>query len=137
MNQKGFATLEMILVVIVLGILSTIAVPTFGNITAKANTAKIQSDLSTIDNAIAMYYMDKGSFDNLNNISDLKDYIRDAEYLKPPTGSAYVNGESKKIEATSYSITKDDSSDSLNEEYRATLDGKTAGEFSLTEKTKK
>ena len=45
MNQKGFATLEVILMVTVIGILAAVAVPKFTDIAAKANTAKIQADL--------------------------------------------------------------------------------------------
>ena len=52
MNQRGFATLEVILMVMVIGILASIAVPRFSNVTASANTAKIQADLATIDTAI-------------------------------------------------------------------------------------
>ena len=62
MNQRGFATLEIIMVVVIIGILATIAVPNFSNVTEKANTAKIQSDLTTIDTAIQMYYMENGKY---------------------------------------------------------------------------
>ena len=51
MNQRGFATLEVILMVMVIGILASIAVPRFNAVTTAANTAKIQADLSTIDTA--------------------------------------------------------------------------------------
>ena len=43
MNQRGFATLEVILMVVIIGILATVAVPRFTDVTTKANTAKIQS----------------------------------------------------------------------------------------------
>ena len=88
MNQKGFATLEVILMVMVIGVLATIAVPRFTNIATKANTAKIQSDLSSLDTAISIYYMENGSYPT--GLSQLSDYIKDVNNLKPPTGSAYV-----------------------------------------------
>ena len=84
MNQKGFATLEVILMVVIIGILATVAVPRFTDMTTKANTAKIQADLSTLDNAIEIYYMDKGEYPD--DISDLGDYVKDVGNLKPPTG---------------------------------------------------
>ena len=62
MGQKGFATLEVILMVVVIGILASIAVPRFTSVTTAANTAKIQADLTTIDTAIATYYMEYGTY---------------------------------------------------------------------------
>lgn len=123
MRQKGFATLEVILMVMVIGILASIAVPRFTSVTTAANTAKIQSDLTTIDTAIAIYTMEKGTSADLT-MDNLKDYLQDANNVKPPTGQAYINGTATKISATSYAITQQ-----TNGEYRATLDSKTAGEF--------
>ena len=104
MNQRGFATLEVILMVMVIGILASIAVPRFTDITTKANTAKIQADLSTLDSAISIYYMENGSYPTA--LSQLSDYVRGVEgtkpELKPPTGSAYIEGESKEIPSGGY-----------------------------------
>ena len=126
MNQKGFATLEVILMIVVIGILATVAVPRFTDMTTKANTAKIQSDLATLDNAIAIYYMDKGSYPSSIK-DDLKNYIKDVENLKPPKGKAYITGTATDIKADDYAIT----AGSNNEESRATLDGNNAGNFYL------
>ena len=123
MKQSGFATLEVILMVMVIGILASIAVPRFTSVTTAANTAKIQSDLSTIDTAISIYYMEKGSYPT--SLNDLSDYLKDIANVKPPTGNAYINGTSTKINATEYAIT----AGTDGEESRATLDGKKSGEF--------
>ena len=123
MNQRGFATLEVILMVMVIGILASVAVPRFNEVTTAANTAKIQSDLSTIDTAISLYYMDEGKYPD--KVSDLKDYLRDADKIKPPTGIAYFGSDGvKKINDTEYKITEE-----TGKESRATLDGKKAGDF--------
>ena len=91
MNQRGFATLEVILMVMVIGILASIAVPRFTNVTTAANTAKIQADLSTIDTAIAVYQMEKGD----NTTPSVDDLVNDG-YLQakpePPSGSCYYEG---------------------------------------------
>lgn len=128
MNQRGFATLEVILMVVVIGILASIAVPRFTSVTTAANTAKIQSDLSTIDTAISIYYMEKGTYPT--DLSQLSEYLRDIDNVKPPTGNAYIDGTSTKITATTYAIT----ADTNGKEPRATLDGHKSGEF--TNKTK-
>ncbi len=121
MNQRGFATLEVILMVVIIGILATVAVPRFTDVTAKANTAKIQSDLTTIDTSIQIYYMEKGNYDGISKVDDLttKGYLMDTP--KPPTGEAFIKGTSTKINDDEYKI---------SDNHRATLDEKTAGDFS-------
>lgn len=121
--QRGFATLEVILMIMVIGILASIAVPRFTSVTTSANTAKIQSDLATIDTAIAIYYMENGKYPTTFP-GDLKNYLQDANNIKPPTGQAYVKGTATEIKDTSYGFTTDS-----NNETRAALDGHTAGEF--------
>ena len=130
MNQRGFATLEVILMVMVIGILASIAVPRFTSVTTAANTAKIQSDLSTIDTAISIYYMNEGTYPQ--NLSDLSDYLKDADNVKPPTGNAYIDGTATDISATSYAIQQPTSG--TTDEARATLDGHTSGEFTNKKK---
>lgn len=129
MNQRGFATLEVILMVMVIGILASIAVPRFNNITTAANTAKVQSDLATIDTAVAIYIMENGSASVPTTVSGLKDYLQDADNLTPPKGDVYIDGEAKPVPASSYVIQQIDS------DYRATLGGNTAGAFSTQKKT--
>ena len=130
MNQRGFATLEVILMVMVIGILASIAVPRFTSVTTAANTAKIQADLTTIDTAIAMYILEKGTT-TAPTWDNVKGYLQDGDKVKPPTGSAYVNGTAEDINDTSYAVT------STNDGYRATLKMKTttaatAGDFTTS-----
>lgn len=127
MNQRGFATLEVILMVMVIGILASIAVPKFTAVTTAANTAKIQADLSTLDAAIALYYMENDKYPT--QISDLDKYLQ--EEVKPPSGSAYINGNETPISTNaSYDVKKTTGSgESATTEARATLDNHTAGEF--------
>ena len=133
MNQRGFATLEIIMVVVIIGILATIAVPNFSNVTEKANTAKIQSDLTTIDSAIQMYYMENGKYPT--KVSELTDagYLMDTP--TPPKGNAFVNGTSTEITG-SYDV-KDKtigSGTSAKTIKRAVLGDKISSDFSLTAK---
>ena len=143
MNQRGFATLEVILMVVILGILATVAVPRFTDVTTKANTAKIQSDLTTIDTAIQLYYMEKGSYTGLSTVDNLTTagYLMDTP--KPPTGSAFLNGTATEIASTTttYSIVDDpkDTSNSTSKAKRAVLNiggsNHVAGDFSVTATT--
>ncbi len=125
LNERGFATLEVILMITVLGILSAVAIPRFAAITTSANTAKVQADLSTLDTAIALYQMDNGKVPS--DISDLKDYVQDVDKIKPPSGSVYVEGEEKDLSSSTYSIT------TVEKNPRATLDGNTSDKFTKVE----
>ncbi len=134
MNQRGFATLEVILMIVVIGILATVAVPRFTDVTTKANTAKIQSDLTTIDTAIQIYYMEKGEYP-----ADIKALV-DGNYLMdtptPPTGYAYVKttenstttAKETKINGPNYGFTE---TGDTNKVKRASLDGNTVDKFTL------
>lgn len=122
MNQRGFATLEVILMVMVIAILASIAVPRFNAVMTAANTAKIQSDLSTIDTAIAIYTMENGTAPSA--VSDLKSYLRGAEgELKPPSGKCYIAGDETDIPSGGYTIS------TIDNEPRAVLGTNTAEKF--------
>ena len=136
MNQRGFATLEVILMVMVIGILASIAVPRFTTVTTAANTAKIQSDLATIDTAISIYYMEHGKYPEGDSIGVLSEYIQGVDSLKPPSGSAYIKGTSgEPVETT---ITGSYGFSTVNAdtgEVRAALGTNTADKFYIPKKS--
>ena len=106
-DQRGFTLIEVLVTVTILGIMAAIAIPRFDNATALANTAKIQSDLQTIDSAIVMYQMETGS--NPTTLANLSNYLTDATNLKPPTGKCFMqNSSSSNVPADSYTITTTD-----------------------------
>ena len=127
LNERGFATLEVILMITVLGILSAVAIPRFTAITNSANTAKVQADLSTLDTAIALYQMDNGK--DPSNISDLKDYVQDVENLKPPSGKVYINGTETEVSDSTYQIK------TVENNPRAALGDHTSEDFTKTSNT--
>ena len=126
LNERGFATLEVILMLTVLGILAAVAIPRFSSITASANTAKVQSDLSTLDTAIALYQMDYGKAPS--QLSDLNEYVQDADKLKPPSGSVYINGNETDLSTSSSKYTIK----TVSKNPRAALGDYTAENFTKT-----
>ena len=53
-SQKGFTLVELLIVIVIIGVLASIAVPKFTAATEKANGAEIAADLRTIDSAIQL-----------------------------------------------------------------------------------
>ena len=129
-NQQGFTLIEVLVVCTMLGILAAIAVPKFTNSLAMANTAKLQTDLQTLDAAIVMYQMENGK--DPAAVSDLADYVTDIDRRKPPVGKCRLkDGKTVEIKDTAYSL-KDVSGAKDNTETvqkRAVCDDMTAGYF--------
>ena len=97
--------LEVLVVVAVLGTLASVAVPRFTGAIARANTAKIQTDLQTLDTAVAMYMAEHGS--QPGAYSELKPYVTDFDSLKPPTGDCIIEGQVIAVPASEYSLVAD------------------------------
>lgn len=91
--RNGFSLLEMLIVVSIILILATVAVPKFSTAGDKANEAKIKTDLQTISSAAALYQLDKGKSPTMTELID------DGNYLEfkpvPPKGNDGVAGEYK------------------------------------------
>lgn len=123
LNQKGFTLIELMVVVAILGILAAIAIPKFNESTAKANTARIQADLRTIDSALVQYQVDNGSIPTGSPLTILDKYINGVSNLKPPQGKCYKQSETAvDIEGT-YGITV------TGDNVRATLNDAPAEEY--------
>ncbi|HVS63014.1 MAG TPA: prepilin-type N-terminal cleavage/methylation domain-containing protein [Thermoanaerobaculia bacterium] len=75
--QSGFTLLELIIVVAVIGILATIAVPAFKDVPRRAQEAALRTNLRTMCDAIDQYHADKGKYP-----SSLESLVEDGGYLR-------------------------------------------------------
>lgn len=118
-HEQGFSMLELMVYIGIIGVLVTFAIPKYTNTIAMANTAKIQSDLQTLDAAITMYRLQNGSKPS-NITTDLAEYVAHADQLKPPTGQCMLKESGiTDIKATEYVIDGEE----------AKLDGNTVDKF--------
>jgi general secretion pathway protein G len=68
-NQRGFTLMELMTVVVIAGILATLAEPSFQGAVLKAREAALKQNLFTVRDAIDQYKADRGKYPSA--LSDL------------------------------------------------------------------
>lgn len=69
MNKKGFTLIELIVVIAIIGLLSTIAVVALGGARTKARDARRLSDLKQLQTALELYASDENSYPPGNGVN--------------------------------------------------------------------
>ena len=125
-RQAGFSLISVLVAVAIIAVMASIAVPKFTTTIMTANTAKVQSDLSTLDAAIAVFQLEKGR--EPLTLDELKDYVNDIGSLKPPKGKCMLkDGTILTLENEQYGLRKGDTKGV--DGARAICAEHTAGEF--------
>ena len=84
MNRKGFTLIELMIVVVIIGILSSIAIPKFTSIKEQANEAACRCNMRSLGSAEALYYAQYGVFTDVGNLSS-SGTMGNANLLECPT----------------------------------------------------
>ena len=65
-GQSGFTLVELLIVVIILAVLASVAIPQFSSSTDDAKSAALDSTLAEMRNAIELYYHQHGEYPSVN-----------------------------------------------------------------------
>ena len=99
MNRKGFTLIELIIVVIIIGILATLAIPQYRKATQRAYLGKGKHALSVIASAEKIYRADSGKYiavantaaawdgTDLNNMVEVKEIGTDTNFTYAVTST--------------------------------------------------
>lgn len=82
-NKKGFTLIELVVVVAILGVLALLVVPNVINRIDEAKDAVLNANIKVINNAIRMYYFEKGDYPAADDVNGLIDALKNAGYLDP------------------------------------------------------
>ena len=93
-RNLGFTIIELMIVVVILGVLSAIAIPKFQNVADQAKAAACRSNLNALAHCLNFYAVDNGSYPSAGlsqhwrGFSLLEGYLNQANSYKCPlTGS--------------------------------------------------
>ncbi|MGC9330234.1 MAG: prepilin-type N-terminal cleavage/methylation domain-containing protein, partial [Candidatus Hinthialibacter sp.] len=78
MSRHGFTLIELLIVVAILGILASIAVPNYRDAAIKSRVTKVKMDLRTISGALQTYRLDRNIYPRKES-----DMLFFADYLLP------------------------------------------------------
>jgi type II secretion system protein G len=86
-KEKGFTLIELMVVVIIIGILSAIAVPKFKGVSDKAVQNAREAQLRVIQSAVDIYYAEKNAYPT--SLSDLVNaqYLDSSDIKDPKDGT--------------------------------------------------
>lgn len=105
LDEKGFTLVELLVVVVIIGILASLAVFALGDSVEEARKAQVKADLRTLNAALELYMVENNK--TPDKLNDLYEYLR--EIPKPPGNYKYVLDSDKKKVISDPSIIDEES----------------------------
>lgn len=96
-NNAGFTLIELLVVVLIIGILSSIALPQYTKAVKKARGAEALTAVKALADAQSIYYMANGSYSIDNNQDNLDIQIPELKYFSIGTGGYSCNSASGSV----------------------------------------
>ena len=97
-KEEGFTLIELLIVIVVLGILMTMAVPALSGVKNKADTAVAKADLHNIMHSLEMYYLDHGEYPEeitKTDLSAVSSELSDLSIKNPASDYSYQSDAEK------------------------------------------
>ncbi len=79
MNKKAFSLIELIFMIVVIGIIASVAVPKLMDTRSDAVVSSIKQDISTVTTSVQSYYMVNGKIDKISDAVTLNNSVWDIE----------------------------------------------------------
>jgi prepilin-type N-terminal cleavage/methylation domain-containing protein len=121
MNNKGFSLVELLIVILILAVITGIAIPAYSLITARANEASTEAEMTNIAKSLEIYNSDNQAYPISGEYPDIlidNDYLNDfsnldaweTAYSYTSDGTSYILNSSgmDKISGNSDDITISD-----------------------------
>ena len=100
-NPKGFSLVEVLIVVVVLGILSAIAIPRYMDTKDQSQKNACRTNLTTIDNIIEEYHSKTGFWTNqLTDITENTAHFPDGPPACPDGGTYSINESTNRVQCS-------------------------------------
>lgn len=104
-DQRGLTLIELLAVIVILGIIAAIAIPSIGNIIDKAKEDAVKADAIQVINAAKMFKAESGNIPA--KVGDVKDFIEGtttidaaATFSADADGAIELNGKGEKDNIT-------------------------------------
>lgn len=120
-TNAGFTLIELLIVVVIIGILATIAIPKFAASKDKAKLASVRSDIRNIMTAQEAYWADFGTFATLAQLQAATNYTFSG--ANTPSIAATASGYTATITNSTITSTLDQCAVQVGGGAASTLDG--------------
>jgi prepilin-type N-terminal cleavage/methylation domain-containing protein len=91
-NNKGFTLVELLVVVAIMGILSTVVVEVVPDAITKAKLASFASTLATVQSSVDRFFIDAGEYPCIEQPTEDSPQPIDFEFSDASTGIPFIGG---------------------------------------------